>query len=249
MPTSVTSPSALDRRIFRAYDIRGKAHEQITEDACHLVGRAFGSELKERYKVAHPVVCVGRDARTHSPAFEVAVIDGLLAAGCAVMHIGQTPSPVNYFTICDQRLDGGIQVTASHNPAHDNGLKLSLRGAEAFAGEDLQTLHLRIEHGEFSTGEGDMRIYDAVAPYLARLWTLLPDAAKGLTIVVDGGNGVAGPAYCPALRNAGADVIELYIEPDGTFPNHPADPSKRDTLKDLQARVLAEKAHIGFAFD
>jgi phosphomannomutase / phosphoglucomutase len=252
-PAERTSPAPMrtpiDHKIFRAYDIRGRAGTQIDEHACRMVGQAFGSELRERYDMEHPTVCVGRDARVTGPAFEEAVIEGLLAAGCIVVRIGQTPSPVNYFTVCARELDGSVQVTASHNPAHDNGLKLSLRHAEAIAGDDLQELRERIEAGNLLEGEGSEETIDAVADYLDVLSSTFGRCAEGMTIVVDGGNGVAGPAYCEALRRAGAEVIELYTEPDGNFPNHPADPSKHATLKDLQRVVLENEADMGLAFD
>lgn len=239
----------IDPRIFRAYDIRGRAHEQLTDEACRLIGQAFGSELRERTGKAMPVVCVGRDARTHGPDFERALVEGLVESGCHVELIGQTPSPVNYFTICTQHLDGGVQVTASHNPKDDNGLKLSTAHADAFSGDDLQQLRVRIEEGHLLHGEGSASSRDAIPPYLDYLRAHFPQVAEGLSIVVDSGNGVAGPVYCAALRAVGATVTELYTEPDGTFPNHAADPSKWDTLKDLQTTVLEHSAHIGLAFD
>lgn len=241
--------SSIDPRIFRAYDIRGRAYEQLTADACRQIGHAFGSELRERTGKESPVVCVGRDARTHGPEFEEAVIDGLVASGCNVAIIGQTPSPVNYFTICAAELDGGVQVTASHNPAHDNGLKLSVADAEAFSGEDLQRLRRRIDEGRLLNGNGEADDYDATTSYAAYLESLFAHVGDGLRVVVDSGNGVAGPVYCDVLAQTGADVTGLYVEPDGTFPNHPADPSKWDTLKDLQAMVKEREADIGLAFD
>lgn len=240
---------SIDAKIFRAYDIRGLAGKQLTEEVYRALGQAFGSELRERYKKDHPTVCVGRDARTHSPDFEDALVEGLLDTGCHVLRIGMTPSPVNYFTICDQALDGGAQVTASHNPPHDNGLKLCVREAEAFAGEDIQHLRRRIEEERYVSGEGGEKGYDAVGPYVRRLSDQFKGVGEGLTVVVDGGNGVAGPTYCEVLRKVGAEVIELYTEPDGNFPNHPADPSKHDTLKDLQKAVQEEEADLGFAYD
>ena len=239
----------LDPHIFRAYDIRGKAGTQISEEACEWIGRAFGSTLRERYKKDHPTVAVGRDARTHGPSLEKALRKGLLHAGCEIFLIGQTPSPVNYFTICDRKLDGGIHVTASHNPAGDNGLKLQVRDAEAYAGDDLQTLRMRIEQNNFLSGEGNEKEIDAETPYLKRLSAMFPDAGKGLKIAVDSGNGVAGPLYVKVLRSSGCDVTELYTDPDGTFPNHAADPSKWDTLQELQAIVTKKKLHAGLAFD
>jgi len=241
--------SDTDPRIFRAYDIRGRAYEQIDEDACRLIGRAFGSVLCERTGKEHPSVCVGRDARTHSPAFEKAVIEGLMMTGCQVIDIGQTPSPVNYFTICTEELDGGVQITASHNPAHDNGIKLCTHDAEAFSGQDLQDLRQRIDDERFVTGQGSYEEMDALQPYAFYLSSLFTGVANDLKIAVDGGNGVAGPLCCEILRTVGGELTELYIEPDGTFPNHAADPSKWDTLKDLQAAVTEHQLDVGFAFD
>ncbi len=255
----------IDPRIFRAYDIRGKAHEQLTEEACLLIGRAFGEILQEKYgkENKHPAVVVGRDARLHSPVFEEKIVEGLLLAGCQVFRIGQTPSPINYFTICTKKFDAGVQVTASHNPKEDNGLKLQIRDAEAFSGEDLQDLRRRIERSlqdsPLPSGEGlgvregqagvSAENFDAITPYTSFLTQLFPNVGQGKKIVVDAGNGVAGPVYCEVLRKVGCEVIEMYTEPDGNFPNHAADPSKHATLRELQKRVVDEKADCGFAFD
>lgn len=239
----------IDPRIFRAYDIRGVALEQLTEDAARQIAHGYGSVLRERIQDRTPRVCVGRDARTHGPQLERAVIDGLMASGCDVYTIGATPSPLSYFTICHGDFDAGIQVTASHNPAKDNGLKLSLAHAHSYANDDIQDLRKRIEAGTFATGKGTVQPYDGTTPYVAKLNTMFGDGLKGMKVVVDGGNGIGGPVYCDALRDAGAEVIELYTEPDGRFPNHPADPSKRATLKELQEAVVREKADMGFGFD
>lgn len=240
---------SIDPRIFRAYDIRGVALEQLTVEAARLICRAYGSVLREKMPGRTPRVCVGRDARTHGPQLERAAIDGLVEAGCDVFTIGTTPSPLNYFTICDGKFDAGVHVTASHNPAKDNGLKLSLAHAHSFLGDDIQGLRKRIEEGRFATGTGSVQPYDSTTPYLATMKSMFGEGLKGVKIVVDGGNGIAGPVNCEALRAAGAEVVELYTEPDGTFPNHPADPSKRATLKELQELVVKEKADMGFAYD
>lgn len=241
----------IDPHIFRAYDIRGKAGTQLTEEACYLIGRAFGTVLQEKYgkEHEHPTVVLGRDARTHSPGFMQKMCEGLMQSGCEVFEIGQTPSPVNYFTICSGHFDAGVQITASHNPKEDNGIKLQLRHAEAYSGDDLQDLKKRIENNVFKDSKGSKKEIDAITPYEDFLAKLFADAGKGKTIVVDGGNGVAGPVYCSVLRKTGATVHELYTEPDGTFPNHAADPSKHSTLKELQEKVRTDKADIGFAFD
>jgi phosphomannomutase/phosphoglucomutase len=240
----------LDPRVFRAYDIRGHAETQMSPDFCRLVAQGYAAELRERTKKEHPTVCVGRDCRLTSPAFEAAAIAGLVAGGCRVLHMGMTPSPVNYFTICHQHLDGGLQVTASHNPGHDNGLKLSMAHAHGFAGEKIQELLARLQRGDVPTvAGGSVEEVDALTPYKTWLLEQFAEVGRGHGIAIDGGNGVAGPFYSDVLMAAGAAVTGLYLEPDGTFPNHPADPSKRDTLRDLQLKVREEQLDVGFAYD
>ena len=248
---------AFDPRVFRAYDIRGKAGSQITPLLCEEVGAAFGAILRERTGKESPQVAVGRDARISGPDLEHALIEGLLHSGCSVLSIGPTPSPLNCFTVCTRHLDGGIQVTASHNPAEDNGLKLCTESAHTFAGEDIQILRQRCEeqaaaphpnplqtpHPALSQRE---RVENAYQTFLTKRF---PNVGKGLHVVIDAGNGVAGPLYTQVLRAVGCTVTELYTEPDGRFPNHQADPSKHETLHDLQAAVLREHAHVGLAFD
>ncbi len=242
----------IDPHIFRAYDIRGKAGKQITDEACFLIGRGFGEILVEKYG-KKPKVAVGRDARTHSPGFQKKMMEGLAASGCDVSDIGQTPSPVNYFTICNANFDAGVQITASHNPKEDNGIKLQIRDAEAFSGDDLQVLRRRIEEKNYPLSTRNslpaFQSFDALTAYIETLATTFHGVGEGKHVVVDGGNGVAGPAYCEVLRRVGCTVTEIFTEPDGEFPNHPADPSKHSTLKDLQAKVLASKADLGLAYD
>lgn len=241
--------TTVDPIIFRAYDIRGRVPEQLNPAASELVGKAFGTVLRRLEKSDHPIVVVGRDARTHGPGLEEALIAGLMSTGCIVREIGMTPTPVNYFTVATTDVAGGAQVTASHNPAPDNGLKLQTRGMHPFSGDDLQRLREQIERGDFETGEGKREIFDSLDLYMESLSKKFAQLGAGMTIVVDGGNGIAGPTNCRVLRAIGCNVIELYIEPDGTFPNHPADPSKHDTLRELQKTVLEHGAAIGIAFD
>lgn len=238
-----------DPHIFRAYDIRGKVPAQMNEEICRQIGQAFGSIVCELYKIEHPTLVVGRDMRLHSASLEQALIEGLVKTGCHVLDIGMTPSPVNYFVICDRKLDGGLQVTASHNPKDDNGIKLQIRSALAFAGEDIQTLFKRIQGGNFLTGQGSVKTIDGVGPYLDWLEKTFGKCGRGAKVAIDTGNGTSGPVMVEALKRTGAEVTGLYLEPDGTFPNHPADPSKRATLKELQETVVKEKADIGFALD
>ncbi len=240
---------AIDPHIFRAYDIRGKAYSQLSSDACEKIGAAFGTVLRRKTGKPHPTVIVGRDARTHGPELQASLIKGLVSTGCHTEEIGPTPSPVCYFTICARNADGGVQVTASHNPKEDNGLKLCTANAQAHSGEDIQELRRMIEKGDFETGKGSTKTIDATRPYVEYVSSLFAGVGEGLFVSIDGGNGIGGPTNVEVLRRIGAGVSELYTEPDGTFPNHPADPSKRSTLKELQADVLSEDAAAGFAFD
>jgi len=243
--------TSIDPHIFRAYDIRGKAESQVTPEVCELIGQAFGTELKKRYNKEHPTVVVGRDARTHGPMLMEACIRGLMKAGATVKDIGMTASPINYFTISDQNFDSGMQVTASHNPKEDNGIKLQTRNAEAFSGEDLQKLRREIEHGKLkmNNAQGSVEKYDAMSPYVDRLTKMFEGVGADMQIALDAGNGVAGPVAVQILRSIGCTVTELYTEPDGTFPNHAADPSKYSTLKELQEIVQTKKLSLGLAFD
>ncbi|MBT3834813.1 phosphomannomutase/phosphoglucomutase [Candidatus Peribacteria bacterium] len=243
--------------VFRAYDIRGKAYESITSEFCNLVGLAFGEELKEMYKMENPVVIVGRDARTHSPEFEDTLTEGLMLSGCHVKLIGQTPSPVNYFALCHFEADGSIQITASHNEAGDNGLKIQTRGAEAYAGKDLQKLRKKIENmasGQWVVGSGQCEEIDAITPYIEKIISIsnhysLTTNHFRCSAAADFGNGVSGPVYMEALQKAGVEVTPLFEEPDGTFPNHIADPSKHDTLTKLIETVKNNNLDFGIAFD
>ncbi len=239
----------INPQIFRAYDIRGRADGDLSEEIYYLLGKAFGSTLRELYGLEHPRVALGRDMRTHGVGFEKATMEGLLSSGCEVLMIGETPSPVNYFVICERKLDGGLQITASHNPKEDNGLKLQIRDAAAFAGEDIQKLRQRIEEGRFVEGEGRVETIDGLGEYLNWLQGNFSEAGKGMTVAFDAGNGMEGPAGTEIFKRVGAKATGLYTTPDGTFPNHAADPSKFETLRELQALVVSSKASIGFAFD
>ena len=163
--------------------------------------------------------------------------------------MGKTASPVSYFTLCARALEGSVQITASHNPKEDNGIKLQIRDAEAFSGDELQKLLERIRTGSFHAGQGSVEETDAATPYLDRLTKMFAGTGDGLSVVIDTGNGIAGPVYKEALSRIGGSVTGLFIEPDGTFPNHAADPSKHETLKDLQEKVRETHADIGLAFD
>ena len=242
----------IDQKIFRAYDIRGTYPNQLNEEVAELIGKGFGTYLtndrspmtNDRFRVV-----VGMDVRTHSPELHTAFIRGLLKTGCDVVDIDVCPSPFMYFVNSYGKYDAGCAITASHNPKEYNGFKLVTRNAHAVFGDELQKIYQIIQKGEFAQGEGQILDHeDPFEPYFEKLKNLFPTSKK-LKVVVDTANGVAGNLYPNLIRNLGHEVIELYTELDGTFPNHEPDPIVEANLEDLKKKVLEEKVDIGLAFD
>ena len=232
--------------IFRAYDIRGVVDQTLTADIVYDIGRAFGSEAKD--KGAQTIV-VGRDGRTSSMALSKALIEGLCDSGRDVIDIGQVPTPVLYFATHYLSARSGVMVTGSHNPTEYNGLKLVLQG-ETLAEEAVQKLYHRIVNGDYvdAVSRGSVSQQSLSADYMARVAGDV-NLVRELKVVVDCGNGVAGDIAPQLLRVLGCDVVELHCEVDGTFPNHHPDPSQPENLQDLIAAVKRYDADIGIAFD
>ncbi len=234
------------RSLFRAYDIRGIAGEDLTEDVAYAIGRALGSEAEVRGQSS---VVVARDGRLSSPELTQAVIEGLMDTGREVIDIGLAPSPVLYFATHYLDTRTGIMVTGSHNPAEWNGFKLVLDG-ETLSGAAVEGLRLRINRGEYHTGKGRRVQANMLPEYIRRVSEDIPVAlTRPFNIVVDAGNSVAGLVAPPLLRALGHDVVELNCEVDGNFPSHDPDPSQAENLLELQGRVMAEDADFGLAFD
>ncbi|MBN1772115.1 MAG: phosphomannomutase/phosphoglucomutase [Deltaproteobacteria bacterium] len=231
--------------IFREYDIRGIVERDLPPDTVRTLGRAFGSLAAER---GARTCALGRDCRLSSPRLADDFADGLARAGLEVLDVGQVPTPLLYFAVQHFRADAGAMITGSHNPPEYNGFKVQL-GTDSLHGEGIQELRGRIERGDFVSGSGARRVLDVVGPYLEYVQGNIRFARRGLRVVVDAGNGVAGPVAIPLMRALGLSPIELYCDPDGTFPNHHPDPTVPENLEDLIARVKAEKAELGVAFD
>ena len=230
--------------IFKAYDIRGTTPTTINEPVAEALGLAFGTQA---LALGEKAVAVGRDGRLSGPALSAALVRGLVAAGVEVIDIGLATTPMLYFaaaTLCTS----GIQVTGSHNPRDDNGFKMVLAG-RAIHGEDIQALRRMIEGEAWQRrAGGSVRTVDVLPAYRERI---VGDVklARPMKIVVDCGNGVAGASAPGIFRALGCEVIELFSEVDGNFPNHHPDPSKPDNLRDVIAALQTTDAELGLAFD
>lgn len=230
--------------IFKAYDIRGIVPSTINEAMAEALGKAFGSTaLAEGEKT----VAVGRDGRLSGPSLATALIRGLVASGVEVIDTGMVTTPILYFaanTLCKS----GIQVTGSHNPKDYNGFKMVM-GGRAIYGDEIQALRrmMEAENWKLRAG-GSVKTVDVVPAYLSRITSDIK-LARPMKIVIDSGNGIAG-ASAPALfRALGCEVIELFSEVDGNFPNHHPDPSKPENLNDLIKALASSDAELGLAFD
>ena len=232
--------------IFRAYDIRGVVGETLSATIVREIGRAIGSEANERGQQG---IVVARDGRTSSPELGDALIEGLRASGRDVTDIGVVPTPVLYFATHHLETNSGVMLTGSHNGPEYNGLKIVLDG-ETLSGEAITAIRNRITNKEISEGQGSLQAADISADYLRRITDDIPVALGGaFRIIVDCGNGVAGQLAPQLYRALGHDVVELYCDIDGKFPNHHPDPSQPENLQSLIEIVKEEGADLGFAFD
>ncbi|WP_027210105.1 phosphomannomutase/phosphoglucomutase [Burkholderia sp. WSM2232] len=242
----------ISKSIFKAYDIRGVIGKTLDADAARSIGRAFGSEVRAQ---GGDAVVVARDGRLSGPELIQALSDGLRAAGVDVVNVGMVPTPVGYFAASvpleleggERRVDSCIVVTGSHNPPDYNGFKMVLRGS-AIYGEQILALHQRIVDENFSTGSGTYVEYDIADDYLARIAGDVK-LARPMKIVVDTGNGVAGGLAPKLFKKLGCELVELFTEIDGNFPNHHPDPAHPENLQDVIRALKETDAEIGFAFD
>ncbi|OQY13696.1 MAG: phosphomannomutase [Desulfobacteraceae bacterium 4572_19] len=234
----------MNSEIFREYDIRGIAGVDLTEKDVVLIGKGIGTYLIEKGSNS---VSVGRDCRKTSKLYSQKVIEGILSTGCNVIDINICPSPVLYFSIHYLETMGGVMVTASHNPAEYNGFKICKEN-DSIHGDGLQAIYNIISKNAFIKGKGTLSNTDINQPYLDFIYTKI-NITKPLRIGVDAGNGVSGPLIIPLLKKLGCETYELYCDMDGTFPNHPADPTVEKNMKDLMDLVKKEKLDLGLGFD
>jgi phosphomannomutase/phosphoglucomutase len=235
----------INPHVFREYDIRGVAGRDLTEEFVYLLGRALGTFFVTKKATR---LAVGRDCRLSSPGFRDAVIRGLMEAGCQVLDLGMVPSPVSYYATFALEVDGAVQITGSHNPPDENGFKISL-GQGTIYGKQIQHIRRIMETQEFAGGNGRCAARDILAEYQDHIYKTLRLGDVKRRIVVDSGNGTAGVAAPALYRRLGVEVIDMFSDPDGRFPNHHPDPTVEENIADLVARVKGEAADLGIAFD
>src|SRR6266850_6165512 len=235
----------LNPHVFRAYDVRGLVGSDINPDVFHQVGRAYATMIRRN---AGRQIAVGQDNRLSSNELKAGFVDGVRAAGVDVIDIGLTTTPILYFATAHWKLDGGATITGSHNPIEYNGVKMVHPGAAPLTEEEIQSLRTMAERGDYESGAGALEPRSPRDDYFETIGRLVRPGRR-LRVVVDAGNGVAG-LYAPdLLRRIGCDVIELYCESDGSFPNHLPDPEDERNVEDLKVKVVETSADLGIAYD
>ena len=239
-----------DPTVLREYDIRGIIGETLGADDARAIGRTFGSMLRE---AGGSRVAVGYDGRRSSPMLEHALVEGLTASGCDVVRVGLGATPMLYYAeASDSEVDGGIQITGSHNPPNYNGFKMVFQG-RPFFGADIQELGRRSAAGEWADGAGKAGERDVLDEYIARMLTALDGVDTGrlesMRIGWDAGNGAAGPALEQLVAQLPGEHHVLFTEVDGSFPNHHPDPTVEENLADLKTLVSEKSLDFGVAFD
>lgn len=231
-------------KAFREYDIRGVVDEDIQDHDVVALGRTFGSYMSRQGKRR---VVVGRDCRLSSERYRDLLLDGMLASGLDVVDVGVCTSPLLYFAIRHLDREGGIMITASHNPPEYNGFKVC-NGHDTISGAEIQQLRRLMEAGEFVGGRGVTSPYDIVTPYVDYVVENIT-LNRRLRVGVDAGNATGGPIAVPILERLGCEVHPLYCDMDGTFPNHEPDPTVLENLKDLKAMVTRLGLDVGVSYD
>jgi phosphomannomutase/phosphoglucomutase len=234
----------INPKIFREYDIRGIVGQDLDETVVETLGRAMGTFFLGR---GQKDVAVGQDCRLSSPGFGRALIRGLLATGCDVADLGVVPTPLLYFSVFFKKKEAGVMITGSHNPPEHNGFKM-MSGEDTLYGKTIQALYEIVRKGVFPRGEGRVASLDVVSEYqdyVARNVRF----SRPVKVVIDAGNGTGGAVAVPLLRKMGADVVDIFCEPDGRFPNHHPDPTLPEAMEKLIAKVRESGAELGIGYD
>lgn len=236
--------TSINPQIFREYDIRGIVGKDLTPESVTSIGKAIGTYIR---RGNGKKMVLGRDVRSSSVEFCNILSKALNSTGCNVTDIGMVPTPVLYFALHHFNADGGVMITGSHNPPEFNGFKIS-QGFHSLYGEKVQELKGLIEANDFEVGIGNTRQQPVLSEYIEKIFSVL-EIPRKIKVVVDGGNGCFGIVGPDLLKKLGQTPIELFTEPDGTFPNHHPDPTVSENLTDLIEKVRLENAELGIGFD
>lgn len=234
----------LPDHIFRAYDIRGIAEDELTNEVVLNIGKAFATKLKREGKTR---IAVGHDMRPSSERIRKALIEGLMACGAQVVNLGLTPTPLLYFSVSHYKIDAGVSITGSHNPPEYNGLKLHLSD-RPFYGDEIEELKELIEKKDFEESAGKSEDRSILEDYIKEVSSQF-EIKRKIKVVIDSGHGMGGMVAPRLIKGLGCEVVELYSNLDSNFPDHHPDPSVLENMKDLQAKVLETKSDLGIAFD
>jgi len=235
----------LNPEIFREYDIRGVVGKDLTEEKVEILGKGIGTSLRGR---KCQQVAVGADCRLSSPAFATSLIRGLISTGCDVVDLGTIPTPLLYFSIYNNNLESGIMITGSHNPPEFNGFKI-MAGKQTLFGDDIQEIFQLIKKDKLISDKKGKVTTLYINPEYHDYVVNNIKLKKKLKVVVDAGNGTGGAVAVPIFKEMGCEVVELYCEMDGNFPNHHPDPTLPEALEDLIKKVDETGADLGFAYD
>ncbi len=235
----------MNPNIFREYDIRGRVPEELNRETAYTLGQCFGAYYRRN---GAKRVSLGRDCRLSSPELRQGVLEGMTDAGMDVRDVGMVPTPLLYFSLHHLDVEGGVQITGSHNPPEYNGFKICL-GKATIYGEEIQKIRKIAESGVFPKGKGSVETREVIRPYQEEIEKRIRCGQVARKVVLDAGNGVAGLVAPELYMRMGIKVEKLFCEPDGRFPNHHPDPTLPENLKHLVQKVSDTSADLGIAFD
>jgi phosphomannomutase/phosphoglucomutase len=235
----------MNEHIFREYDIRGVVGRDLTEETVYDIARGAGTFYQSK---GAKRISLGRDARESSPVFSDILIRGLNETGCDVIDVGMVPTPVLYYALFTQNVDGGVMITGSHNPADNNGFKICL-GKSSIFGDQINEVKEIIRSRNFAKGSGGSEKRDVLGEYSDYLAGNVKFGARKLKVIVDSGNGMGGFVGVPLYKRLGCEVIDLFTEPDSRFPNHHPDPTVVENMRFAIEAVKEHRADLAIAFD
>ncbi|MGD8562582.1 MAG: phosphomannomutase/phosphoglucomutase [Desulfarculaceae bacterium] len=230
--------------IFREYDIRGLVQEEISDQDVTRLGLSIGTYMEQQ---GIKKITLGRDCRLSADRFRDLLLEGLLATGLKVLDVGVCPTPLLYFSVHHYQAEGGVMITASHNPPQYNGFKI-LAGKSTIFGPEIQKIYKISQDGSFVRGKGTASSKEIIAPYSDYVASVIK-LERPLRLALDAGNGTAGPVVVPLMKRLGVEVTPLYCEMDGSFPNHEPDPTVLENLEDIRTAVTKDRLEAGMAFD